>query len=77
MVKEKEGQAEERMSVFLLTTMMMRIEGGTLEPKKQYEVLLDDSVNTMVFRDKNEASDQVQTQNSISYNFGFLFCVYS
>ena len=45
-VKEKERQAKERMSVFLLTTMMIRIEGETLEPKKQYEVLLDDSVNT-------------------------------
>ena len=40
-VKEKERQAKERLSVFLLTTMMIRIEGETLEPKKQYEVLLD------------------------------------
>ena len=62
-MKEKELQAKARTSVFLLTTMMIRIEGETLEPKKQYEVLLDDSVNTMVFRDKNEASDEVQTQN--------------
>ena len=62
-MKEKELQAKARTSVFLLTTMMIRIEGETLEPKKQYEVLLDDSVNTVVFRDKNEASDEVQTQN--------------
>ena len=36
---------------------------GDFGAKKQYEVLVDDSVNTTVFRDKNEASDQVQTQN--------------
>lgn len=45
--------------------MMGNPEEAEIGAKKQYEALIDDSINNMAFGDKNEARDQVQTQLDI------------